>query len=77
MKKQAVTKTVKKKKQALPRGWNEKRVREVIAYYDTQTEGEELTEYEAAMKLEGLTMILVPNQFVPAVCQLIGRRRGA
>jgi len=42
-----------------------KRVQDVIAYYDRQTEEEELAEYEAAMELEGVTMILVPNQFVP------------
>jgi hypothetical protein len=79
LKKQAApaNKTVAKKKQIFPRGWNEKRVQDVIAYYDRQTEEEELAEYEAAMELEGVTMILVPNQFVPAVRQLIGRRRGA
>ena len=29
------------------------------------------------MKLEGLTVMLVPTEFVPAVRRLIGRRRGA
>jgi hypothetical protein len=39
--------TGKKKKhgcQRFPQGWNEKRVREVIAYYDKQSGDEELAE---------------------------------
>jgi hypothetical protein len=73
-KRAAASKPAKRKKQIYPRGWNEKKVRDVIAYYDNQTEDEELAEYEAAMKLEGLTVMLVPTEFVPAVRQLIGRR---
>jgi hypothetical protein len=49
-------------KQRFPRGWNEKRVRDVIAYYDRQTEDEEVAEYEAAMQIEGLTVMLVPTE---------------
>ena len=41
------------------------------------TEDEELAEYEAAMKVEGLTVMLVPSELVPEIRQLIGRRRGA
>ena len=78
MKKQAATpKTIPRKKQVFPRGWNEKRVQEVIAYYDKQTEDEELAEYEAAMKVEGMVVMLVPKKLVPEIRRLIGRRRGA
>ena len=78
MKKQAVPcKTTKRAKQVFPRGWNEKRVREVIDYYDRQTEEEELAEYEAAMKIDGLSVMLVPTKLVPEIRRLIGRRRGA
>jgi hypothetical protein len=78
MKKQAApSKTIKRKKQVFPRGWNEKRVREVIDYYDKQTEDEELAEYEAGMKVEGMTVMLVPTKLVPEIRRLIGRRRGA
>jgi hypothetical protein len=78
MKKQAApANTIKRKKQVFPRGWNEKRVREVIAYYDKQTEDEELAEYEAAMKVDGLSVMLVPTKLVPEIRRLIGRRRGA
>jgi len=78
MKKPATaTKPVKRKKQEFPPGWNEKRVQDVIAYYDRQTEDEALAEHEAGKNLEGLTMMLVPSDLVPEVRRLIGRRRGA
>jgi hypothetical protein len=78
MKKQAArSKTTKRAKQVFPGGWNEKRVREVIDYYDRQTEEEELAEYEAAMKIDGLSVMLVPTKLVPEIRRLIGRRRGA
>lgn len=78
MKKQAAaSKPVRRRKLVFPRGWNEKRVQEVIAYYDTQTEDEAVAEYEAAMEVEGLTVMLVPTELVRKIRQLIGRRRGA
>jgi hypothetical protein len=67
----------KPRKRVFPRGWNEKRVKDVIAYYDRQTEDEELAEYEAAMKVERPSMILVPTKLVPEIRRLIDRRRGA
>jgi len=76
-KKTPASKAARHKKQTYPRGWNEKRVREVIAYYDKQTEDEELAEYEAGMQLEGLRVMLVPAELVPEVNRLIKQRRGA
>jgi hypothetical protein len=78
MKKQAATsKTAKRRKQVFPRGWNEKRVQEVIAYYDTQTDDEGVAEYEAAMEVEGMSVMLVPTELIPEIRRLIGRRPGA
>jgi hypothetical protein len=78
MKKQGATsKTRGRKQQVFPRGWNQKRVQEVIAYYDRQTEEEEAAEYEAAMKVEGLTVMFVPTEFVPQIRRLIRGRRDA
>ena len=76
MKKQAAKKP-KRVKQKFPRGWNQKRVQEVIDYYDKQTEDEEVAEYESGMKIEGLTVMLVPTELVPEVRRLIGSKRGA
>jgi hypothetical protein len=50
MKKQTpASKTARRQRQIFPRGWNEKRVRKVIEYYERQSEDEELAEYEAGM----------------------------
>jgi hypothetical protein len=49
----------------------------VIAYYDKQTEEEELAEYQAGIQLEGLRVMLVPVELVPEVNCLIRQRRGA
>jgi len=75
-------KTVSSKKnrarrQVFPRGWNQKRVQDVIDYYDKQTEDEGLAEYETAMKLEELTVMFVPTKLVPEIRRLIRGRRGA
>jgi hypothetical protein len=66
-----------KQKQKLPRGWNEKKVRKVIEFYDAQTEDEEAEEIEAALKQEGITMVAVPNPLVDKVRALIAREQGA
>ena len=65
------------RKQVFPRGWDEERVKKVIEYYDNQTEDEELAEYEAAMRIEGQTVMLVPTELVPEIRRLIASRRGA
>jgi hypothetical protein len=36
------------KKQMLPRGWTEKKIQEVLEYYENQTEAEQVAEHEAA-----------------------------
>ena len=78
MKKQAAaSKTGGRRKQVYPRGWNEKRVQEVTAYYDTQTDDEGAAEYEAAMEVDGLSVMLVPTELMPEIRRLISRRRGA
>ncbi len=57
-----------------PRGWNEGRVRRVLEYYESQSDEEAATEIEAA--LESTTME-VPVALVPAVRQLIAKRKMA
>jgi hypothetical protein len=52
-------------------------VREVTAYYDTQTDEEGAAEYEGGTEVEGLTVMLVPKDLVPQIRRLIGRRAGA
>jgi hypothetical protein len=65
------------KEQKFPPGWDEKRVRQVIAHYDRQTEDEQFAEIEAAYEAEGITMMAVPTELVPEVRALLARKRSA
>jgi hypothetical protein len=58
-------------KQKLPPGWDQHRVRDVIAHYENQSEDEQFAEIEAAREEEGITMMAVPNELVPQVRALI------
>jgi hypothetical protein len=65
------------KKQRLPRGWTEKRIRELAAYHDNQTEEEQAAEIEAALAKPGHTLMVVPTELVPNVLKLITKKRTA
>jgi hypothetical protein len=67
----------KTKKQKLPRGWTEERIRKLVEHYDNQTEEEQAAEIEAAFRAENLTLVAVPTELVPEVIALIARKRGA
>ena len=67
----------KKPKQEYPPGWDEKRVREVIDYYENQSDEEHLAEIEAAQKADNITMMAVPTELVPKVRALIAKKRSA
>ncbi len=62
-------------KQNFPPGWDEQRVREVIAHYDDQTEDEQFAEIEAAHEAEQVTLMAVPTEPVPEVRALLARKR--
>jgi hypothetical protein len=64
-------------KQNFPPGWDEERVREVIAHYESQTEDEQFAEIEAARETEGVTLMAVPTELVPEVRALLARKRSA
>ena len=61
------------KQNEFPPGWDEERVRSVIAYYDQQTEDEAVAEAEAALQDESSTLMKVPTELVPAVLELIDK----
>ena len=56
-----------------PPGWDEARVRSVIAHYEQQTEEEAVAEDEAALQDESSTLMVVPNELVPVVLELIDK----
>lgn len=57
-----------------PLGWDEARVRLVLAHYEAQTEEEAVAEDEAAAEDKTQTMMEIPNELVPAVRELIAKR---
>jgi len=63
-------------KQDFPPGWDEKRVREVLAHYEDQTEDEQFAEIEAAREADGITLIAVPSELAPEVRALLAQRLG-
>lgn len=62
-----------KKKRKFPRGWDEARVRKVLAHYEGQSEQEQFAEIEAARKRANITLIGVPTKLVPQVRALLAR----
>ena len=55
-----------------PPGWSEARVRRVLDYYESQTDEEAAAEIEAAAER---TTMEVPTALVPAVREMIARRK--
>ena len=62
------------KKNAFPPGWDENRVREVLAHYEAQTEDEAVAEDEAASEDVSQTLMEIPTELVPQVRELIARK---
>ena len=71
------TEEVATSKQTFPPGWDEQRVRDVIAHYENQSEDEQFAEIEAAREEQDITMMAVPNDLAPEVRALIARKRSA
>lgn len=65
------------KRTKFPDGWDESRVRRVLEHYEAQSEDEAVAEDEAAFEQRDQTLMEVPNELVPAVRELIARRRKA
>ena len=58
-----------------PPGWDEHRVRQLLDFYESQTELEGIAEDEAAFETESETTMRVPTELVPAVLELIAKHR--
>lgn len=54
-----------------PPGWDEDRVRRVLAHYEEQTEEEAVAEDEAAFEDRNYTVMEIPVDLVPAVRKLL------
>jgi hypothetical protein len=58
-----------------PDGWDEARVNRVLAHYEQQSDEEAVAEDEAAYESTTHTAMEVPVDVVPAVRELLARRR--
>lgn len=63
------------KQSKFPPGWDEERVRRVLAHYEQQTEEEAVAEDEAAFEDAKQTVMKVPKELVPAIRELIAKHR--
>ena len=61
------------KKNRFPPGWDEERVRRVLAHYESQTEEEAVIEDERAFKKRGGTMVEVPAELMPVIREIIAQ----
>jgi len=61
------------KQNSFPAGWDEERVRRVLAHYEEQTESEAVAEDEAVLEDQTQTVMEIPTELVPAVRELIAR----
>lgn len=60
-----------------PPGWDEERVRRVLAHYEEQTEEEAIAEDEATFEDPTQTVMEVPSALVPAIRELIAKHQEA
>ncbi len=58
-----------------PPGWDQERVRRVLEHYESQSDEEAVAEDEAAFEETTHTTMEVPVDLVPAVRDLIAKRK--
>jgi len=63
------------KQSKYPPGWDEAKVRQVLAHYEGQTEEEAVAEDEASFEDRTQTAMEVPIELVPVVRELIAKHR--
>ena len=63
------------KQTKFPAGWDQERVREIIEYYESQTDDETLAEHEHALEKQKETLVDVPVELLPFVRELIAKFR--
>jgi len=63
------------KQSKFPPGWDEERVRRILAQYEEQTEEEAVAEDEGAFEDRTQTVMEIPNKLVPTVRELIAKQQ--
>jgi hypothetical protein len=64
---------MKKDPNRYPKGWNRKKVQEVLAYYEKQTDSQAIAEAEAAYRKRSTALIEVPIKLLPQVRRILSR----
>lgn len=67
---------MKKMQAEFPKGWNEKKIRQLIDHYENQSEDEAVAEDEAAYRNTRQTIMAVPVKLVPKVQKMIAKLAG-
>jgi hypothetical protein len=65
------------KRTKFPEGWDDARVKRLLEHYEAQSEEQAVAEDAAAIEQKGQTLMEVPSELVPAVRELIAKRRKA
>ncbi len=66
-----------KSERKYPAGWTEKNVSTLAKHYETQSEHEQVAEYEASFAAENQTVMVVPTDLVPRIVKMIRKKRSA
>ena len=66
-----------KKQNRFPPGWDEARVRRVLAHHEGQSDTEAVADDEAAYRSTTTTAMKIPVKLVPAVRALLAKRRAS
>ncbi len=61
------------KKNQFPPGWSEKKVQQLLAYYEKQTEEEAVAEDEAVFADNQETVIQIPWELLPRVREMLAK----
>ena len=72
-----MTKPPRAKQSRFPEGWDAARVARVLRHYEGQTDEEAIAEDEAAYEATTHTAMEVPVELVPAVRELLAKRRAS
>jgi len=64
-----------KEQSKFPTGWDAARVQRVLEHYETQSDEEAVAEDEASFESITHTVMEIPVDLVPAVRELIARKR--
>ncbi len=61
------------KSKHFPPGWNENRVRRVLAHYEKQSDEQAVAEDEVAFKSKRRAVIEVPVELIPVIREIIAQ----